>query len=61
MDQMLAELFGLPDAKIQEWVRASRYVTGPELAEVGLAELIELKPLDALQKYTNAGTRKSAK
>jgi ATP-dependent protease ClpP protease subunit len=61
MDQMLAELFGLPDAKIQEWVRASRYVTGPELAKAGLAELIELKPLDALQKYTSAGTPKSAK
>lgn len=58
MDRLLAELFGFPDEKIQEWVRTCRYVTGPELAEAGLAELIELKPLDTLKKYIAAEARK---
>ena len=61
MDRLLAELFGFPDEKIQEWVRTCRYVTGPELAQAGLAELIELKPLDALKKYIAAEMRKGQK
>jgi hypothetical protein len=35
---------------VRGWIRAGRYVTGRELAEVGLAELIELKPLDVLRR-----------
>jgi ATP-dependent Clp protease protease subunit len=46
MDRLLADLFGIPLEKIQEWCRPGRYVLGPELAELGLAELIELKPLE---------------
>ena len=61
MDRLLAELFGYPNEKIQEWIRACRYVTGPELAEAGLAELTELKPLEALQKYIAAEARKRPK
>jgi ATP-dependent Clp protease, protease subunit len=45
MDALLAQLLGVPAQMIEAWVRAGRYVTGPELAEAGLAELIELKPL----------------
>jgi ATP-dependent Clp protease protease subunit len=49
MDRLLAQLLGVPDETIQQWVRAGRYVSGPELAEAGLAELIELKRLDILR------------
>jgi ATP-dependent protease ClpP protease subunit len=45
MDQLLAELLGAPQELLQEWIRAGRYVTGPEIAQAGLAELIELRAL----------------
>jgi len=45
MDVLLAELFGRSADLIDEWSRAHRYVTGRELAEAGLAELIDLQPL----------------
>jgi ATP-dependent protease ClpP protease subunit len=48
MDRLLAELLTVPAEKIQAWVRAGRYVTGPEIAQAGLAELIDLKPLGFL-------------
>ena len=48
MDALLARLFGVPLEKISGWVRAGRYVTGPELAQAGLAELVELEPLRGL-------------
>ena len=35
---------------LRRWIHAGRYVTGRELAETGLAELIELKPLDMLRR-----------
>lgn len=48
MDRLLADLLDAPHEKIREWVQAGRYVSGPEMAEAGLAELIELKPLESL-------------
>jgi ATP-dependent Clp protease protease subunit len=50
MDRLLARLFGVPHQTIQQWVQAGRHVSGPELAEAGLAELIELKRLDILRR-----------
>jgi ATP-dependent Clp protease protease subunit len=50
MDRLLAELFGAPLEKIQAWTRPGRYMLGPELAEAGLAELVELKPSDLLRR-----------
>jgi len=50
MDRLLAKLLGTSDEKIRQWVQVGRYVTGPELAEAGLAELVELKPLDWLRR-----------
>ncbi len=35
--------------QMEQWVRAKRYVTGAELAEAGLAEIIPLKPLSILK------------
>jgi len=49
MDRLLADLFGPGGDRVREWSRSGRYVSGPELAEAGLAELIELKPLSELQ------------
>src|SRR3990172_9080933 len=48
MDRLLAELFHVSLEKIQEWTIPGRYVSGPELAEAGLAELVELRPLNIL-------------
>jgi ATP-dependent protease ClpP protease subunit len=50
MDDLLARHFNAPPEKITAWTRSGRYVTGPELAEAGLAELIELKPLDIFSR-----------
>jgi ATP-dependent Clp protease, protease subunit len=49
MDQWLAGLFDVPSETITPWIDAGRYVTGPELAEAGLAELVELKTLDVFR------------
>ena len=49
MDRLLAELFGTSIEKIRAWTRPGRYVLGTELAEAGLAELTELKPLHLLR------------
>ena len=56
MDRLLADLFHVPLETIQQWSRPGRYVTGKELAETGLAELVELKMLDALRRP--AGSRR---
>ncbi len=50
MDRLLSELFGASQEIITGWTKAGRHVTGPEFAKTGLAELIELKPLDFLQE-----------
>ncbi len=42
MDQLLAELFGVTYEVLQDWIRPGRYVSGPQLVEAGLAELVEL-------------------
>lgn len=49
MDRLLAELLRCDPKRIECWVRTNRYVTGPELAEAGLAEMVSLKPLDFLR------------
>ncbi len=45
MDRLLGELLGLPMETIKQWMVPGRYLSGRELAEAGLAELVELKPL----------------
>jgi ATP-dependent protease ClpP protease subunit len=50
MDELLVELFRAPGETIRQWIQSNRYVSGPEMAEVGLAELIELKKLDFLRR-----------
>jgi ATP-dependent Clp protease, protease subunit len=50
MDVLLARLFEVPAEKIADWVRTGHYVTGPEMAEAGLAEMVDLKTLDFLRR-----------
>ncbi|MHB8970954.1 MAG: ClpP family protease [Pirellulaceae bacterium] len=42
MDHLLADQLGATYEQVQEWMRPGRYVSGPEFAEAGLAELIDL-------------------
>ena len=50
MDVLLVDLFGREAERINEWIRTHRYVTGREMAQAGLAELVELEPLPHLAK-----------
>jgi ATP-dependent Clp protease protease subunit len=43
MDKFLADLFGIAEAKVAQWVAAGKYVTGPEIVQAGLAEMIDLR------------------
>jgi len=45
MDVLLGELFAGSEDLIGDWIRTHRYVTGRELAEAGLAELVPLQPM----------------
>ena len=58
MDHLLAELLGLAHETIQQWSRPGRYVTGPELAETGAAELIDLKTCDVLRPKAGRAPRR---
>ena len=48
MDVLLIQLFGREADRIQNWIATHRYVTGREMAEAGLAELVSLQPLQHL-------------
>lgn len=43
MDTLLADLFGLQQADMEQWIKPGRYVSGPEMAAAGLAEVIDLR------------------
>lgn len=47
MDGLLAELLGAPRELMDQWITPGKYVSGPELAQAGLAELISLEQLAA--------------
>ena len=42
IDQLQTRLFGKEEARIKSWIEQGDYVTGPQLVELGLAELLEL-------------------
>jgi ATP-dependent protease ClpP protease subunit len=50
MDAVLARLFNVTTDKLQAWTKPGRYVTGRELAAAGLAELVELLPVEGLTR-----------
>ena len=43
IDDLQARLFGKGGDKIKAWIEGGFYVTGPELAEAGLAELLPME------------------
>ncbi|HBO43504.1 MAG TPA: hypothetical protein DD670_06155 [Planctomycetaceae bacterium] len=50
MDQFLADLFGTSLEQIRRWAVPGRYVSGREMADAGLAEMIDLGMLAELQE-----------
>jgi ATP-dependent Clp protease protease subunit len=57
MDTLLAHLFGMSPDMMSKWISPGRYVTGRELAEAGMAELVELDqvPRDSFQRLLEGG------
>jgi ATP-dependent protease ClpP protease subunit len=59
MDSLLGELFGLDPANMEKWIKPGRYVSGHEMAEAGLAELMDLRKIKAFQPAgTSAAPRR---
>ena len=50
MDQFLADLLGTAVEQIRGWSYPGRYVSGREMAEAGLAEMVDLEMLAELRK-----------
>jgi len=50
MDLVLAKLFNIPLERLGPWLKPGRYVTGRELSEAGLAEIVELDRRGAIEK-----------
>jgi hypothetical protein len=55
MDRLLADLFNVEVEAIDKWIRPGRYVTGREIAESGLAEMIDLSPLSLFTDKLTTG------
>jgi ATP-dependent protease ClpP protease subunit len=45
MDDLLGELLGLPAEEMGKWIAPGRYVSGREMADAGLAEMIDLRKI----------------
>lgn len=43
MDQLLADLFSVSMSDMNKWINPGRYVSGRELVDAGLAEMLDLK------------------
>ena len=61
MDDLLADLFQMPSKLLGEWTRPGRYVSGRELAQAGLAELVELGPLELFRSNGMLARRRRAR
>src|SRR6185503_3622843 len=62
MDGVLARLLGISAEKLAVWMKPGRYVSGHELAQAGLAEIIELGPrTDIAAKPAQPAKRKAKK
>ena len=55
MDTLLAKLFGADVDLMNQWITPGKYVSGQELVEAGLAEMIDLEQLVAHQPATPGG------
>lgn len=61
MDSLLAELFGVPTTEMEKWIKPGRYLSGPEMAAAGLAELIDLRKIKAFQPIGTSATPRRRK
>ena len=41
IDRYQAEMFGVDESRFTDWIREGRFVTGAELVELGIAEMID--------------------
>ena len=53
MDSLLTRFFGTASQQVEQWIRESRYITGRELVEAGLADLVELSPVRPMREESN--------
>jgi ATP-dependent protease ClpP protease subunit len=60
MDRLLADMLGMSSEAIAKWITPGRYVSGPEFAKSGMAELIDLQMLHATSRNGAARTRRGA-
>lgn len=44
LDRLQNQLFGKGEEQIRQWTERGFYVTGPQMVEAGLAELLEVEP-----------------
>lgn len=44
MDHLLADMLGVDFKTLEKWITPGRYVSGREMAEAGLAEMVEMDP-----------------
>lgn len=42
LDELISKLMNFPIDKLTEWTRPGRFVTGPEMVEAGLAQMVNL-------------------
>jgi len=54
MDHLLAQMFGCSTELMAQWINPGRYVTGREIADAGIAELVEFNDLPQLSMSTVA-------
>jgi len=65
MDDLLADLFGVPRSVMDNWIKPGRYVSGSEIAEAGMADVLDLRSFIAASnngspQATRPASRKAA-
>ncbi len=58
MDQLLADLFEVSMAEMGKWINPGRYVSGHDLVDHGLAEMLDLKTTRLFEMNGAEGNRK---
>lgn len=61
MDGLLAKLLGCEDKLLQEWSVPGKYISGLDMAQAGLAELVEFADLGKLQLPGDPSSPKSSR
>lgn len=55
MDDLLGELFGVSSDLMAKWISPGKYVSGGEVAEAGMAELVRFNDLHRISAMFNPG------